>query len=77
MDDQRWLRDMMEAAGCDARSIAKAEGLQASGTREELIRFLRFCRCEQLDALHEKQKQLDRLDLLIRSTQNGKGENAI
>ena len=77
MDDRRWLRDTMEAAGCDARSIAKAEALQTSGTREELIRFLRVCRCEQLDALHEKQKQLDRLDLLIHSTQNSKGEKAL
>jgi len=77
MDDRRGLRDTMEAAGCDARSIAKAEALHASGAREELIRFLRFCRCKQLDALHEKQKQLDRLDLLIHSTQNSKGEKAL
>lgn len=77
MDDRCRLRDTMEAAGCDTCSIAKAEALQASGAREELIRLLRICRCEQLDALHEKQKQLDRLDLLIRNTQNGKGENAI
>ena len=37
---------------------------------EELLRCLRLCRSEQLEALHEKQKQLDRLDSLIRRTQN-------
>ncbi len=63
------LRSRMEEAGCDERSIERAEALCARGARDELIRCLRFCRCEQLDALHERQKQLDRLDLLIRKAQ--------
>ena len=70
MDEWTQLRCTMEDAGCDERSIAKAEALYASGAQDELIRCLRSCRCEQLDALHEKQKQLDRLDLLIRKAQN-------
>ncbi len=70
MEDRSLPRSFMADAGCDERSIAKAEALLASGAREELIRCLRRCRCEQLDALHEKQKQLDRLDLLIRKTKN-------
>ena len=70
MEEWTQLRCTMEDAGCDERSIAKAEALYASGSQDELIRCLRSCRCEQLDALHEKQKQLDRLDLLIRKAQN-------
>ena len=69
MDDRESLRARMEAAGCDDSSIARAEALYAVGAREELIRWLRCCRCAQLDALHEKQRQLDRLDLLIRKAQ--------
>ena len=69
MEDRSLLRSRMTDAGCDERSIAKAEALLAAGAREELIRCLRRCRCEQLEALHEKQKQLDRLDLLIRRAQ--------
>ncbi len=69
MEDRSLLRSRMMDAGRDERSIAKAEALLAAGAREELIRCLRRCRCEQLEALHEKQKQLDRLDLLIRSVQ--------
>ena len=65
MDDRTSLRSRMHDAGCDETSIRKAEALYAAGARDELIRCLRFCRCEQLDALHEKQKQLDRLDLLM------------
>ena len=69
MDEQASLRRRMEDAGCDEQSIRRAESLYALGAKEDLIRCLRFCRCEQLDALHEKQKQMDRLDLLIRKTQ--------
>lgn len=74
MEDRSLLRSRMTDVGCDERSIAKAEALLAAGAREELIRCLRRCRCEQLDALHERQKQLDRLDLLIRSVQKAEGE---
>ena len=70
MDDWTSLRSGMEAAGCGEQAILRAEALCAVGARDELIRCLRGCRCDQLEALHEKQKQLDRLDLLIRKTQN-------
>lgn len=66
MDERISLRRCMQDAGCAEGSIRQAEALLASGDVRELIRCLRTCRCEQLDALHEKQKQLDRLDLLIR-----------
>ena len=69
MDEWNALRTGMEDAGCTDNSIRRAEALFASGAREELIRCLRSCRCEQLDALHQRQKQLDRLDLLIRKAQ--------
>ena len=69
VDEWTQLRRYMEDAGCGEHSIRKAEALCASGARDELIRCLRLCRCEQLDALHEKQRQLDRLDLLIREAQ--------
>ena len=68
MDGRISLRRRMEDAGCDEQSILRAESLYALGAKAELVRCLRLCRCEQLDALHEKQKQLDRLDLLIRQT---------
>ena len=70
MDEWTQLRSRMEDAGCGESSIRRAEALYAAGAKDELIRCLRFCRCEQLDALHEKQRQLDRLDLLIRKAQN-------
>ena len=78
MDEGISLRSRMEDAGCDAGSIARAQALLEAGAREELIRWLRYCRCRQLEALHEKQKQLDRLDLLIRKAQQmEKGEERL
>ena len=70
MDEWNGLQAHMLDAGCDDQSIQRAKTLYAVGAWEELTRCLRFCRCEQMDALHERQLQLDRLDLLIRQTQN-------
>ena len=70
MDDCTMLHRCMEDAGCDELSILRAERFYASGARDELLGVLRRCRCEQLEALHERQKRLDRLDGLIRETQN-------
>ena len=61
MDDWNRIGTCMQDAGCSDAEIARAE---------DLLRCLRLCRSEQLEALHEKQKQLDRLDGLIRRTQN-------
>ncbi len=69
MDEGVSLRIRMKDAGCDEASIARAEALCAAGAKEELIRCLRRCRCDQLSALHDRQQQLDRLDLLIRKAQ--------
>jgi len=60
----------MEDAGCSAEAISRAESLYEAGAVEELIRCLRACRCDALEEIHEKQKQLDRLDMLIRDTKN-------
>ena len=70
MDDFDRLQAHLQDAGCDARTIDQAKRLYAAGAWEELNRCLRLCRSAQLDALHVQQRQLDRLDLLIRQTQN-------
>ncbi len=62
------IRESMLDAGCSASAVERAESLCRSGRSEELIRCLRACRCDALEEIHEKQKQLDRLDMLIRET---------
>ena len=57
-------------AGCNAAAVERAERLCQSGRAEELIRCLRECRCDALEEIQIKQKQLDRLDMLIRAAKN-------
>lgn len=64
------MKECMTDAGCSDIAIQRAENLYQNGKSEDLIRCLRSCRCDTLEELHEKQKQLDRLDKLIRDTKN-------
>ena len=69
MEEWTRMKECMTDAGCSAAAIQRAEHLYQTGAEEDLIRCLRACRCDALEKLHEQQKQLDRLDGLIRSTQ--------
>ena len=59
-------------AGCDEEAIRKAERLIGS---DDLLRYLRLCRCERMEELHESQRKVDLMDHLIRDIEkkNGKG----
>ena len=69
MDDWMRIRECMTDAGCSEAAIERAEQFFASGASEELIRCLRSCRCDALEEIHTRQRQLDRLDGLIRRAQ--------
>jgi hypothetical protein len=60
----------MTDAGCSEAAIQRAEHFYHSGSAEDLICCLRSCRCDALEEIHEKQRQLDRLDKLIRETKS-------
>ena len=70
MKDWAAIKECMTDAGCSAAAIEQAENLCRSGRAADLIRCLRLCRCDALEEIHKKQKQLDRLDMLIRDTKN-------
>lgn len=70
MGDWTQIKECMEDSGCSTAAIRRAETLYQGGAVEELIRCLRSCRCDALEEIHEKQRQLDRLDMLIRDTKN-------
>lgn len=70
MEDWSQIKRCMEDSGCSADAIRRAETLYEEGAVEDLIRFLRVCRCDALEEIHKKQKQLDQLDMLIRETKN-------
>ena len=69
--DER-LKDFCTAlseAGCGQHTVEGAARLMEAGQRDELIRCLRRCRCELVDAMHESQRRVDRLDRLIRQAE--------
>ena len=70
MVDWTGMRECMTDAGCSEAAIRRAEHFYQSGSAEDLIHCLRSCRCDALEEIHEKQRQLDRLDKLIRETKN-------
>lgn len=70
MDDWERMRSCMTDARCSEAAIKRVERLYEIGASEELIHYLRSCRCDALEEIHTKQRQLDRLDDLIRETQH-------
>ena len=70
MVDWASMKACMTDARCSEAAIERAERLYHGGSSEELIHCLRSCRCDILEAIHIQQKQLDRLDMLIRETKN-------
>ena len=57
----------MAAAGCSDADVDKVRCMHAAGMHAEIVRCLRGCRCTLLDELHEKQRNVDMMDKLIRS----------
>ena len=76
MDEWARMKEGLTDAGCSPAAIQRAESLYRSGRDEELVRCLRVCRCEALEEIHKKQKQLDRLDgIICRTQQKKRNEN--
>ena len=53
-------------AGCGQEELEHAAQLYETGDAEALLRHFRKCRSRRMDALHEVQRKVDRLDFLIR-----------
>ena len=60
------IADMM-AAGCSQADTDRVRRMHEAGMDEEILQCLRKCRCDMMDELHDKQRNVDRLDRLIRS----------
>ena len=63
------LREMiadMSDVGCGFEQEETAMLLYESGQTDELVRYLKKCRCSLMDEMHESQRRVDRMDYLIR-----------
>ncbi len=61
----------MEAAGCSTEDADMVRRIYEAGMEEEIVRCLRKCRCRFIEELHETQRNVDRLDRLIRKAKHG------
>ena len=57
----------MKAAGCSNADTDKGRSMHEAGLDAEILHCLRKCRCAMIDELHDKQRNVDRIDRLIRS----------
>ena len=60
------MLDNLADAGCTKHEAEIAGELYKNGQADELIRFLKKCRCSLMDEMHESQRKVDRMDFLIR-----------
>ena len=64
-EDQRLLRNLKDA-GCSPATVDAVCALCAAGCTAEAVAALRRHRCRLMDALHQSQEKVDRLDYLLR-----------
>jgi hypothetical protein len=64
------MKECMQETGCSEEAVCRAEYFYRTNAMKELLCCLRSCRSSALEKIHEKQRQLDRLDKLIRDTKN-------
>ena len=63
------MLDNLADAGCTKHDAEIAEELYKNGQADELVRFLRKCRCCLVDEMHESQRRVDRIDIMIRQVE--------
>ena len=47
----------------------RAKALYEAGDMDGLVKYLRKCRCDLVEEMHDSQRKVDRMDYLIRQTQ--------
>lgn len=69
--NERWDRLLvgLADAGCTREEIQGARRLLETDRSAELTRYLRRCRANRMDEMHESQKKVDRMDYLIRQAE--------
>ena len=55
--------------GCSREGALRAKALYEAGDIDGLIKYLRRCRCDLVEEMHDSQRKVDRMDHLIRQAQ--------
>ena len=67
--DLKLMIESLSDMGLTDEQKKTAKMLYGSGQKSELIRYLKKCRCSLMDEMHESQRKVDRMDLLIRKAE--------
>ena len=62
----KMMIDCLSDIGVDDEHKEMAKLFFESGQKSELIGYLKRCRCNLMDEMHESQRKVDRMDYLIR-----------
>ena len=68
MDIKTLEKGLTDTGYGDEQKIIASKLFQ-SGSMDELIRYLKKCRCSLMDEMHESQRKVDRMDYLIRKAE--------
>ncbi|MCR5475027.1 MAG: hypothetical protein K6F28_07460 [Lachnospiraceae bacterium] len=55
--------------GCSREGALRARALYEAADYDGLIKYLRKCRCNLVEEMHDSQRRVDRIDYLIRQAQ--------
>ena len=64
--EMKTMIDNLTDAGCTKHDAEIARELYKNGQIDELIGFLKKCRCGLMEEMHESQRKVDCMDFLIR-----------
>ena len=66
--------DNLADVGCTKHDAEIAGELFKNGQTDELIQFLKKCRCSLMDEMHESQRKVDCMDFLIRRAERNEAK---
>ncbi len=66
MTEKEQLAQSLAGAGCGTEAVQGICALYQAGNYPEMLRQMKKQRCVLIDAMHESQQKVDRMDYLIR-----------
>ena len=66
------LQDMigeLSKLGCETDQEEIAERLYSEGQMGDLVKYLKKFRCDLVDEMHQSQRKVDKIDLIIRKAE--------
>ena len=70
MEDRKNIMQNLLDTGCPEQSAVFAQQLYDGGQIRDALQVMKIVRCGLMDELHKSQRKVDRLDFLIRQTEN-------